>query len=321
LAIKMTLYRTGANSPLGTALLEAARRGKEVTAVIELRARFDEAENIALASALQQAGATVAYGIVGFKAHAKMLLVVRREGKHVRTYTHLGTGNYNNKTARTYTDFGLMTSNEEIAQDAHAVFSQLTGLGRSVELKRLIQTPFGLHDRLLELIANEEKEARAGRKAQIIFKVNSLNEPGIIQALYSASQAGVKVDLIVRGVCTLRPGLKGVSDNIRVRSIVGRFLEHHRIFSFHAAGQELTFLSSADLMPRNLFRRVEVVFPVEGKKNRERVMREGLECYLTDNTQSWEMGSDGSYKRCTPGKAPERSAQSELLASLANIGP
>jgi len=317
LAVKMTVYRSGVGSLVGEALLDAARAGKEVTAVIELRARFDEAANIELATRLQEAGAKVVYGIVGFKAHAKMLLIVRRENGKLRSYLHLGTGNYHPGTARAYTDMGLMTSNPEFSEDVHSLFQQLTGLSRTGKLKKLIQTPFGLHETLLKMIAEEEQIARSGKEARITAKMNSLIESKVIRALYQASQAGVKIDLIVRGICCLRPGIPGVSENIRVRSIVGRFLEHHRIFSFHAGGQEVTLCSSADWMPRNLFRRVEVSFPIEGKKNRARVIQEGLMILLKDNCQAWEMQTDGSYVRLTPDGEEALHAQQQLLGVLA----
>jgi polyphosphate kinase len=320
LAIKQTVYRTGMESTIGAILLDAARAGKEVTAVVELRARYDEATNIDLATRLQEAGAKVVYGIVGFKAHAKMLLVVRREGAELRRYVHLGTGNYNEKTARAYTDLSLLTADTAIAEDVHAVFQQLTGLGKVTGLKKLLQTPFGLHERLIELIDREALEATNGGKARIIAKMNSLTEPRIIAALYRASCAGVKIDLIIRGTCCLRPGVPGASENIRVRSIVGRFLEHHRVFYFHARGEEVFLASSADWMPRNFFRRVEVAFPLEGKKARRRVMLETLSAYLEDNVQAYEMLPDGSYMRLVPGPATPVSAQERLLAELCRDG-
>jgi polyphosphate kinase len=318
LAIKQTVYRSGVNSPLNEMLLEAARAGKEVTAVIELRARFDEAANVELAAKLQEAGAKVVYGVVGFKAHAKMLLIVRREGGRLRNYVHLGTGNYNLETARSYTDFSLLTCDEETGEDVHALFQQLTGLGRVARLKKLVETPFGLHKQILALIEQETKNARDGKPARIAAKMNSLIEKDVIKALYRASQAGVKIDLIVRGICSLRPGIPGVSENIRVRSIVGRFLEHHRIFWFLAGGEETTYLSSADWMPRNFFRRVELAFPVEGKKYRRRVFNEGITTYLEDNSNAWEMQADGSYTRLHPGDKEPRAAQQVLLETMGN---
>lgn len=297
LAIKMTLYRTDVQSPLVEALMEAARAGKEVTAVVELRARFDEAANIDLATRLQEAGANVAYGVVGYKAHAKMVLIVRREAQRLRRYVHLGTGNYHPGTARAYTDVGLLTSSQEIGRDVHAVFQQLTGLGRVGLLECLLQSPFTLHKELLALIEDEAREAQAGRPARIVARMNSLAEPTIIKALYRASQAGVPIDLVVRGVCCLRPGIPGISDNIRVRSIVGRYLEHTRAFYFHAAGEERTLLASADWMQRNFFRRVEVAFPIHDPALRQRVLSECLEVYLRDNQQAWILSSEGDYQR------------------------
>ncbi len=300
LAIKQTVYRTGDDSPVIEALLEAARHGKAVTAVIELLARFDEEQNIGLATRLQAAGANVVYGIFGYKTHAKMCLVVRREPGGLRRYVHLGTGNYHAGTARAYTDLGLLTTNDEIATDVHMMFNELTGLGRTATLKRLIQAPFDLHRKLIELIEFETAEARAGRPARIIVKLNSLSESRIIRALYSASQAGVEIDLIVRGICCLRPGVAGVSENIRVRSIVGRFLEHTRIYWFHAAGARKTYLASADWMPRNFFHRVEVAFPVLDEGLSERVLDECLRTYLADDAQAWTLASDGTYSAVEP---------------------
>ncbi len=319
LAIKMTVYRMGAQSPLAEALIGAARAGKEVTAVVELRARFDEATNIDLATRLQEAGAKVAYGIVGYKAHAKMLLVVRREGAALRRYAHLGTGNYHTGTARHYTDFSLMTCDDRIGEDVHRLFQQMTGLGRVVQLTKLVQSPFTIHSRMLELIEQEVEEARAGRPARIVAKMNSLSEPRTIEALYRASQAGVQIDLIVRGVCCLRPGVPGLSDRIRVRSIIGRFLEHSRIYYFFARGQELTYLASADWMQRNFFKRVEVAFPVEDPVVRQQVLEDGLWTYLQDNVQAWELLPDGTYRRSRPAddSTPPRCAQDVLLERLA----
>ncbi|HMB69092.1 MAG TPA: polyphosphate kinase 1 [bacterium] len=318
LAVKLVVYRTGVDSPVGEALLAAANAGKEVTAVIELLARFDEAANVELASRLQEAGAKVVYGIVGFKAHAKMLLIVRRENGRLRRYVHVGTGNYNSRTTRQYTDFAFLTSDEEYGSDVHDLFQQLTSLGRNGPLKQLVQTPFDLHRRLLELIEQEEQNAREGKKSRIMAKMNALIEPQIIQALYRASQAGVSIDLIVRGICCLRPGIPGVSENIRVRSIVGRFLEHHRVFHFHAGGEKVTLCASADWMPRNFFRRVEAAFPVKGKKARLRLVREGLRCFLKDTCLAWEMLPDGSYRRLRPAEGGCFSAQEFLLETLAS---
>lgn len=318
LAIKQTLYRTGAGSVIIDGLIEAAKAGKEVTVVIELRARFDEQENISLANLLQTAGAHVSYGVVGHKTHAKMMMIVRREEKQLKRYVHLSTGNYHARTARLYTDYGLLTCDQAITEDVHKIFQQLTAMGKAGKLKRLLQSPFTLHKSMLEFIQREIEFARAGQTARIIAKMNSLVEEQIIQALYEASQAGVKIDLIVRGVCCLRPGIKGVSDNIQVRSIVGRFLEHTRIYGFHNNGDLQLYLSSADWMGRNFFSRVETCFPIDDKRLKQRVLKEGLMTYLTDNTQAWILQSDGTYKRSIPGNAKPRSAQDEILAVLAD---
>ena len=306
LAIKQTLYRTGAKSPVVDALVEAAKNGKEVTVVVELRARFDEADNIDLAEKLQEAGAHVVYGVVGYKTHAKMCLVIRREeagsgnppsiASGLKNYVHLGTGNYHPRTARQYTDYGLFTSDVNICKDVHAVFLQLTSLGKVIKLHDLLQSPFTLVKGMHERIERETESARKGKPARIVAKMNSLVESDIINRLYAASQAGVKIDLIVRGMCSLRPGVAGLSENIRVRSIIGRFLEHHRVFCFHHDGNPEVWLSSADWMERNLFRRVEVAFPLKDKKLRARVL-EHLEAYLADTAQSWHLQSDGSYVR------------------------
>ena len=316
-AIKQTLYRTGPDSALVDHLVAAARAGKEVTVVVELRARFDEEANIKLANRLQEAGAHVVYGVVGHKTHAKMVLVVRREKQQFRKYVHLGTGNYHSRTARLYTDYGLLTADDKLTQDVHKVFLQLTSLGRASDLKALIQAPFTLHDALGEKIEREAANAAAGRPARIIAKVNSLVEPGIIRALYAASNAGAEIDLVVRGMCCLRPGIPGVSDNIRVRSVVGRFLEHTRVYYFANGDESEVYGSSADWMERNFFRRVEVAFPVRDPELRERMLRE-LDLYLRDNTQAWVLESDGGYHRLQPaaGEAPV-SAQDALLAELA----
>ncbi len=316
LAIKMTLYRIGNDSPIADALIEAARAGKEVTAVVELRARFDEAQNIDLATQLQEAGAKVVYGIVGYKAHAKMLLVVRQEGSEIRRYVHLSTGNYHVGTSRAYTDAGLMTSKREIGEDVHDIFQQLTGLGRASGLRKLLQSPFTLHSEIIKLIEAEREASEQGQAARIIAKMNSLIEPRVIRALYKASQAGVQIDLIVRGICCLRPGVPGLSENIRVRSIMGRFLEHSRVFYFYAGGEERTYLASADWMPRNFFRRVESCFPIEDAAIRSRVIDEFLRAYLDDNRQTWLLQPDGSYIRLEAAEAEPFAAQSYLLEQL-----
>lgn len=318
-AIKQTIYRTGTDSPLMDALLEAARNGKEVTVVVELLARFDEETNINWASQLEAVGAHVVYGVVGHKCHAKMMLIVRRVVQNgrpsLRRYVHLGTGNYHPRTARLYTDFGLMTADQAICEDVHHVFQQLTGIGGELTLHALWQSPFTLHPRILDAIRTEMENARAGKRARIVAKMNALLEPSVIAALYEASQAGVKIDLIVRGVCSLKPGVPGLSDNITVRSIVGRFLEHHRIFYFHAGGAEDVYLSSADWMDRNLFRRVEVAFPIRERKLKRRVIAEGLSVFLGDNQSAWLMHSDGHYRRRRSGKTV-RNAQLGLLAKF-----
>jgi polyphosphate kinase len=316
-AIKQTVYRTGTDSVLMKYLIDAAQRGKEVTVVVELLARFDEEANLNWAAKLEEVGAHVVYGVVGYKTHAKMSLVVRREEGKLRRYVHLSTGNYHPRTAKLYTDFGLLTADEKICQDVNEVFKQLTGLGRARRLHHLWISPFSLHDRIVAAIKREANYARAGERAHIIAKMNALIEPRVIEALYRASQAGVKIDLIVRGVCTLRPGIPGLSENIRVRSVIGRFLEHSRIFYFLSRGEENLYLSSADWMGRNFFGRIELCFPVLDRQVKERVIQEGLRPYLADNSQAWEMDSDGNYqRRKSRGRIP-RSAQEQLMAELA----
>ena len=316
LAIKQTVYRTGHESEITKALMEAARAGKEVTVVVELRARFDEEANIVVATQLQDAGAHVVYGVVGYKTHAKMLMIVRREGRVLRRYVHLGTGNYHTGTTHVYTDYGLMTCDRDIGSDAHKVFQQLTGLGKASKLRKLLQSPFTLHKTLLQYIARETENARQGKTARIIAKMNSISEKKIIDALYEASCAGVKIDLIIRGICNLRPGIAGVSENIQVRSIVGQFLEHTRIVYFHNDGDHEILCGSADWMERNLFSRVEVVFPVLDPLLRDKVYKEGLAPYLTDNTRSWQLQGDGTYKRNKPGNTRPRNTQNMLLEKL-----
>jgi polyphosphate kinase len=318
-AIKQTIYRTGTDSPLMDALMQAARNGKEVTVVVELLARFDEETNINWASQLEAVGAHVVYGVVGHKCHAKMMLIVRRVTENGRSmlkrYAHLGTGNYHPRTARLYSDFGLMTSDQMICEDVHHVFQQLTGIGGELKLHELWQSPFTLHPRLVEAIRTEAENARAGKKARIVAKMNALLEPTVIAELYEASQAGVKIDLIIRGVCSLQPGVPGLSENITVRSIVGRFLEHHRIFYFFANGDERVYLSSADWMDRNFFRRVEVAFQIKDRRLKRRVIAEGLSAFLGDNQSAWVMQSDGHYRRSRPGKS-SRNAQASLLTKF-----
>ncbi|MEK1904639.1 MAG: polyphosphate kinase 1, partial [Pseudomonas sp.] len=316
LAIKQTLYRSGANSEIVDALVEAARNGKEVTAVIELRARFDEESNLQLASRLQAAGAVVIYGVVGFKTHAKMMLILRRENGELRRYAHLGTGNYHAGNARLYTDYSLLTADAALCEDVSKLFSQLIGMGKTLRMKKLLHAPFTLKKTLLDMITRETTLAAEGKPAHIMAKFNSLTDPKIIRALYKASQAGVKIDLVVRGMCSLRPGVHGVSHNIHVRSIIGRFLEHTRVFYFLNDGDEKIYLSSADWMERNLDKRVETCFPVEGRKLIIRVKKE-LESYLTDNTQAWVLQPDGRYLRTSPsGNANPRNAQAALLEKL-----
>ena len=316
-AIKQTVYRTGAESELMEILIGAAKSGKEITVVVELLARFDEEANINWALRLEEVGAHVVYGVVGHKTHAKMAMVVRREDERLRRYVHLATGNYHPRTATLYTDFGLFTCNEEIGVDVNDLFIQLTGLGRALRLKHLWQSPFTLHKQVLRAIQSEIQHAAAGHKAQIIAKMNALLEPEVIAALYEASRAGVAIDLIVRGVCALRPGLAGVSENIRVRSIVGRFLEHSRVFYFHNDGAEDVYLSSADWMDRNFFRRVEICFPVLDRRLKKRVINEGLKPYLEDNAQAWEMDQDGRYQLKTGRRGKPLVAQDMLLELLA----
>jgi len=315
-AMRQTVYRTGTDSQLMQALIRAAQSGKEVTVVVELMARFDEEANINWAARLEEVGAHVIYGVVGHKTHAKLALVVRREDGMLRRYAHLGTGNYHARTARLYTDFGLLTADETITADVASLFTQITGLGKAGKLKRLWQSPFTLHSEVVAAINHEAEMAATGKPAVVVAKMNALLEPQVIAALYAASQAGVKIDLIIRGVCALRPGIKGLSDNIRVRSVVGRFLEHTRIFYFKNGGDERVILSSADWMDRNFFRRIETGFPILNAKLKKRVIAEGLKPYLRDNLQAWEMQSDGSFRRRHARGAKSYCAQMELLALL-----
>lgn len=315
LAIRQTLYRTGADSEIVEALMDAARRGKEVTAVIELRARFDEAENLELASRLQESGVTVVYGVVGYKTHAKMILIVRREEGRLKRYVHLGTGNYHAGNARLYTDYSLLSCDDALGDDVNKLFQQLTGMGKVLKIKKLFHAPFTLHRKLIELI---DREAGAGSSGRIIIKINALTDPDVMKALYRASQAGVRVQLIVRGICCLRPGVPGLSENIEVRSIIGRFLEHTRVYYFGNNGKPEVYCSSADAMVRNLVNRVEVAFPVEDKELSAR-LREDLDAYLMDNCQSWELQPDGRYIQNQPGPDEERFAsQLVLMDRLAN---
>ncbi len=315
LAIKQTLYRAGADSPIIDALVSAANAGKDVTAIIELRARFDEEVNITLANRLQEAGVHVVYGVVGYKTHAKMILVVRREKLGIRRYCHLGTGNYHQGTARTYTDYGLLTCDEGISADVHEIFMQLTSLTRTPQLRFLLQAPFTLHYQLLQSIALEVENASRGAPAWIHARMNALTEPQIIEALYRASQAGVKIELIVRGICSLRPGLMGVSENIQVRSVIGRFLEHPRVWVFGNGGEEQIFLSSADWMERNFFRRVEVAVPIRDPSVRRRILSE-TKLYLEDALDAWVLEESGRYRRRREGLQPEERSKAHSAQSL-----
>ena len=318
LAIKMTLYRTGGDPRIVGALMNAVRNGKQVTAVVELKARFDEANNIAWARRLEEAGVHVVYGLVGYKVHGKMTLVVRRDPDGIRRYVHLATGNYNATTSRFYTDLGLMTCRPEFGEDASALFNLLTGICKFQGTRKLVVAPFELHARMLKLIEREAANARRGLPARIIAKMNSLVDREVIEALYRASQAGVTIDLIVRGICCLRPGVPGVSERITVRSIVDRFLEHSRIFYFENACQPEVLVGSADWMPRNFFRRVEVVFPIEDGNLRDRVKRELLDMVLADSVKACMLQPDGTYVRATPkrgAKAVRSQAEFIRLAS------
>ncbi|HWD19680.1 MAG TPA: polyphosphate kinase 1, partial [Verrucomicrobiae bacterium] len=316
LAIKQTLYRTGGDPQIVGALMDAVRNGKQVTAVVELKARFDEANNILWSRRLEEAGVHVVYGLVGHKIHAKMCLVVRKDPDAIRRYLHLSTGNYNPNTARIYTDIGLLTCRPDFGEDATNLFNLLTGICQFQDVKRFLVAPFELHSRMLGLIAREAEHARRGLPNRIIAKMNALVDPEIIAALYRASQAGVKIDLIVRGICCLRPKLKGISDNISVISVVDRFLEHSRIFYFENGAQPEVFVGSADWMPRNFFRRIEVVFPVEDGRLRERIRVEILESILRDNVKARHLRPDGSYTRPRVGRGPAaRRSQVELMAA------
>ncbi|MDD2725617.1 MAG: polyphosphate kinase 1 [Methylovulum sp.] len=316
LVIKQTLYRTGADSPIVSALIKAAKAGKVVTVVIELRARFDEKANIDLASKLQEAAVHVVYGVVGYKTHAKMCLVLRREDKQLRNYVHLGTGNYHPKTAQIYTDYGLFSCDKELGEDVRRVFAQLTSLGKVTKLNKLLQSPFSLHKSLIEKIEREIAHAQSGKTAKIIIQVNAVVEEQLIQALYRASQAGVEIKLIVRGICCLRPGIPGVSENIEVRAVIGRFLEHARIYVFANDGHQEVYASSADLMSRNMFKRVEVCFPIENKRLAARILHD-LNLYLQDNSQVWFLQPDGSYRQLPPtGNEVSVQAQTLLLREL-----
>lgn len=319
-AIKQTIYRTGMNSLLMESLILAAQRGKEVTVIVELMARFDEEANINWADRLERVGAQVVYGVVGLKTHAKLALVIRREEGELRLYAHLGTGNYHPTTTKLYTDFGLLTANPLLTAEVNEVFIHLTSLTKPTRLQQLWLAPFELQREFLRAIRNEARIARQGRQGRIIAKMNALVDESVIRALYAASSDGVKIDLIVRGACSLQPGVPGLSENIRVRSIIGRFLEHSRIFYFRNDLKHDVYLSSADWMSRNLFRRIEVAFPVLDRALKRRVLQEGLDLYLKDNTNAWELGPDGRYTRRRPrGKQAAFSAQDYLMQTLGKM--
>ncbi|MFO7762216.1 MAG: polyphosphate kinase 1 [Wenzhouxiangellaceae bacterium] len=318
LAIKQTLYRTGADSAMVSLLIEAARAGKDVTVVVELRARFDEEANITLATRLQEAGVQVVYGVVGHKTHAKMLLIVRRERRTIRRYVHLGTGNYHQGTAKGYTDFALLTADQQFGEDVHALFIQLSGLGHAARMREIVQSPFDLHDFLLGRIEREIAHAEAGKPAGIDAKLNSLTEPKIIQALYRASRAGVPIRLVIRGTCCLRPGVEGLSENIRVRSLLGRFLEHSRVYRFANGGEPEVWASSADWMERNLFQRVETAFPLHGDAIAARISEEAIDLAFRDNRQAWILNGDGSYEHAWPADGQDPRIAQELLMRRAD---
>ena len=320
LAIKQTLYRTSGDSPIVKSLIQAAENGKHVTALVELKARFDEANNISWSRQMERAGVHVVYGFMDLKTHCKLAMVVRQEGAKVRRYVHLGTGNYNPATARLYTDMALFTSNKLMADDCTALFNFLTGYSQGHEWKKLVIAPTDLHRRTIELIDEQAARAREGKSARIFAKLNSLVDGETIEALYQASQAGVPIDLVIRGICCLRPGLPGISENIRVRSVVDRFLEHSRIMVFGDGGKEQVYLSSADWMPRNFERRVEVMFPIEAPELKRRICEEIIPAYLRDNCRARVLMPDGSYVRAAAWHdEPEHRAQRELLAVSAGI--
>ncbi len=321
LAIKMTLYRTGTDSPIVAALARAAENGKQVAVLVELQARFDEEKNIQWAQSLERAGVHVAYGVEGLKTHAKIALVVRREGNSMRRYVHVGTGNYNRVTAKVYTDLGLFSARPEFGHDASELFNVLTGFSKRTKYKRFSVAPFSLHEKVLALIAREEEKAREGRPASIVAKMNSLVDANVIRALYRASGAGVPITLAVRGICCLRPGISGISDRISVSSVVGRFLEHSRCFSFGVGEEEEIYISSADWMPRNFFRRVELMVPILDEKAKEKIRQEVLEPLVHDNSRARDLLPDGEYVRRTPPSAENRiDAQQNLLDRMARRG-
>jgi polyphosphate kinase len=314
LAIKQTLYRVGQNSPVVDALLEARENGKQVAVLVELKARFDEESNINWARKLEREGVHVIYGLLGLKTHSKIALVIRKEGEHIRRYMHLATGNYNAITAQLYEDIGMFTCDEDIGADATDLFNYLTGYSTKQDYRKLLVAPVNLRSGMATLIQREVEHHRKGRPAHLILKMNALVDPLIIQSLYQASQAGLKIDLIVRSMCCLRPGVPGLSENIRVISVVGRFLEHSRVYYFHNGGQEQIYLGSADLMPRNINRRVEVLFPVREMRLIRYLRDDVLETYLNDNIKARLMNSDGTYKRVSvKGNTPRLNSQLWLL--------
>ena len=321
-AVKQTVYRTGVSSEIMEALVAAARGGKEVTVVVELFARFDEEANINWAERLEQAGAQVVHGVFGLKTHAKLALLLRREkdasgGTRLQPYAHLGTGNYHARTTRLYTDFGLLTADRDICADVNEVFMHITSLAKPARMKRLLLAPFTMHRRIVDMIRREARHAREGKPARIVAKMNALVEEQVVRALYSASADGVSIDLIVRGACALRPGVPGMSENIRVRSILGRFLEHDRVWLFENGGERDVWLASADWMGRNLFRRIEVAFPLRDPELRARVIDEALDAYLADDCDAWELQPDGRWTAVSEVRGAGRhSAQRTLLARL-----
>jgi polyphosphate kinase len=316
LAIKICLYRAGQDSPIVQSLMEASARGKQVAVLVELKARFDEENNIEWAQRLERAGVHVVYGVLGLKTHCKVALIVRREGNHLRRYVHLATGNYNPTTSRAYTDLGLLTADKKLGADATDLFNFLTGCSLQTKYRRLLVAPVNLRERMIEFIEREAAHRRAGRPARIIVKINSLTDVQVVRALYAASQAGVEIDLIVRGTCTLRPGVAGVSETIRVRSVVGRFLEHSRAFYFENGGDEEVYIGSADWMSRNLDRRVEVVVPVDDADIKRALRDEILDAYLRDNVKARLLQPDGSYARARPADGEEPFSAQEFFQRL-----
>ena len=320
LAIKMTLYRTGTDSPIVAALARAAENGKQVAVLVELQARFDEEKNIQWARSLERAGVHVAYGVEGLKTHAKIALVVRREGSSIRRYVHVGTGNYNRVTSRSYTDLGLFTARPEFGYDASELFNFLTGFSKRTRYKRLSVAPHWLHEKVVALIDREAEKARQGKPSAIVAKMNSLVDAKVIRALYRASAAGVPISLAVRGICCLRPGVPGVSDGIRVSSVVGRFLEHSRVFAFGVGDEEEIYISSADWMPRNFFRRVELMAPILDEKAKEKIRQEVLEPMVKDNSRARDLQNDGTYMRRNPQAGEALDSQQTLIDKLARRG-